>query len=409
MNRFFAVILCLCMLPLGGMATEESITLPLTFGGSAEIPFSSDALLFPASALEYSHDLCKLTLQMAVSSFGMQGEAPDASVLRFLKGLGFENVVTEEYDYSSPDTIGSAIGMQTKDGRPLVAIVIRSSNYGQEWVSNFDSSILDGHHQGFYLSAQKVVNRVQDYLSLHEIHEKPIVWITGYSRGAAVANIVAALISEKSISDDEMIYAYTFATPATVQAEQSKKHFNIFNILQYGDIVTHVPLKGWGFERYGTSLYLPTSASNADLENFLPAYQETYRNLTGQEDEFANDAANVEAVEKVVAVMLKTVPTTQAYHATYETLFKKAMLGETFDTLDMTLAGLLLSNVLAALDPENSENYMLSANLTNMNMEEVIALLLPCAIKHMPESYMAALYALPDEKALFGNSLSILP
>ncbi len=411
MKRFFAMILCLCLLPIAGIAEANVITLPLTTGGSAEIPFSSDALSFPVSAFEYSHDLCKLTLQMAVSSFGIQGEEPDEAVIRFLNAFGFENVITEDYDYSSADSIGSAMGVRTlPDGKPLVAVVIRSSNYGMEWVSNFDSSVLENHHQGFYLSAKKVLIRLQDYLSQHQIQEKPVIWITGYSRGAAVANITAALIADAKISDDASIYAYTFATPATVQADQSKKHFNIFNILQYADIVTHVPLKGWGFERYGTSLYLPTSASTQDYETFIPAHQEVYRSFTGQEDAFAHDARCADAVEKTVEVMLKTVPTVDSYHATYEPIFKKAFLGGTMDTLDMTLIGFLLSNVLSAIDPENSGKFMmLSGTIADLNMEEVLPLLLPCAIKHMPESYMAALYSLPDEKALFENSLSVLP
>lgn len=410
MKRLFAILLCLCMLPLGGMADAMSVAMPLTTGGSAQIAFSPDALSLPDTALRYDHDLCKLTFQLAVSSFGLSGEAPDASVTRFLKAFGFEDVVTAEYDFTSPDTIGTAMGIRTQpDGQPLVAVAIRSSNYGQEWVSNFDSSLLEQHHRGFYLAAETVVERLRDYLSRHGLSQMPLIWITGYSRGAAVANVSAALMDESGLSADEKIYAYTFATPATVQAQEAKKHANIFNILQYGDIVTHVPLKGWGFERYGTSLYLPTSKSMPVYDAFLPAYQEAYRLLNHTEDAFAHDGECVLSVERAVQVLLKTVPTVAAYQATYEPIFKKLFLQEELSPSEGMLAGLLLSNVLGALDPENAAAYAITADFTALDINSVISLLLPCAIKHMPESYWAFLSSLTDEKVLFENPLSILP
>lgn len=410
MKRFLALLMCLCLMPFGCMAEEPSFLMPLTFGGTVSVPYACALPSFSHSSFQFNPSLCMLSLQMALSSFGIPNELPDANVIRFLSEMGFESIQTEDYDSTAPDSIGTAMGCQfLSDKTPLIALVIRSSNYGLEWVSNFDSSLEENHHRGFYLSARKVMQRVQVYLSENCITKSPIIWLSGYSRGAAVANITAALLSDHQIVSDERIFAYTFATPATVLESESHRHLNIFNILQYGDLVTHVPLTQWGFSRYGTSFYLPSSAFTKNYESFVDIYQTSFRFAFGTEDAYAHDVACVNAVLNVVDVMKRTVPTIENYHLTYENIFKKAILGETLTSLDMTFIGLLLSNTLIAMDSENAANYRISGDFSQIDQEKIIQLLTPCIIKHMPESYWAALSAISETTGLSEQSFVILP
>ena len=78
--------------------------------------------------------------------------------------------------------------------------------------------------------------------------------ITGHSRGAAVANLLAAFLDRGSYAAGEKetcpelvpehIYAYTFATPNSCSdlAERTASQYkNIFNIVNPEDVVPQLP------------------------------------------------------------------------------------------------------------------------------------------------------------------------
>lgn len=105
------------------------------------------------------------------------------------------------------------------------------------------------------------------YIPFNNI-SNPIFLVTGYSLGAAVANLVAEHLNSCDNTNHcpgsrkiEDIYAYTFATPKTendITKYDVTKNQNIFNILNNNDIVTFVPTNfskpNWfdnGWTRYG--------------------------------------------------------------------------------------------------------------------------------------------------------------
>ena len=55
------------------------------------------------------------------------------------------------------------------------------------------------------------------------------------------------------------MYAYTFASPATTLNAQAHdaRYANIFNIANPSDIMPYLPLRTWGYERYGIDKALP--------------------------------------------------------------------------------------------------------------------------------------------------------
>ena len=114
----------------------------------------------------------------------------------------------------------------------------------------------------FAALAEEVFTNVENYLSSTGLQD-PIILVTGHSMGAAIANILAARLN--GIMDPDNVYAYTFATPRTVNeavsGNQAVNYPNIFNILNSNDAITYVPLtimlpvvNYW--KRHGIDLYI---------------------------------------------------------------------------------------------------------------------------------------------------------
>lgn len=74
----------------------------------------------------------------------------------------------------------------------MLAIVIRSSNYTQEWTGNFTIRDKDGSagnmHAGFKAARDEVLRYAAQYMKSHRITGNLKVWIAGHSRGAAISN-----------------------------------------------------------------------------------------------------------------------------------------------------------------------------------------------------------------------------
>ena len=170
--------------------------------------------------------------------------------------------------------------IQNPDGSTdtLIAVPIRGGGYGGEWVSNFhvweDASSYGKNHTGFQKAANGVLSWLKFYVNRHKdlIKGDLKLWIAGYSRGAAVANLLGHMLNDaamnNSMSGAKMdvadIYVYTFATPAgaTVKSATSSYDPNIYNIVNPIDLVPHVAPLAWGFTRYGTTLTLPSDNNN---------------------------------------------------------------------------------------------------------------------------------------------------
>ena len=66
------------------------------------------------------------------------------------------------------------------------------------------------------------------------------VWISGYSRAAAVSNVTAGTLVNTGFLPKEDVYAYTFATPAAILEPPKEGYENIFNIIDPADLVPQV-------------------------------------------------------------------------------------------------------------------------------------------------------------------------
>ena len=145
--------------------------------------------------------------------------------------------------------------------KPLVVVDVRGSVTISDWINDVMTQF-DSENNRFAAFADEIFTNVENYLSSTGV-QNPIILVTGHSMGAAIANILAARLNETM--DSGNIYAYTFATPRTVNeavsGNQAVNYPNIFNILNSNDAVTYVPLtitlpvvNYW--KRHGIDLYI---------------------------------------------------------------------------------------------------------------------------------------------------------
>ncbi|MBQ6376615.1 MAG: lipase family protein [Lachnospiraceae bacterium] len=154
------------------------------------------------------------------------------------------------------------------DTKEIVQIVVRGTNGTlEEWESNFDVGTTDNfssfsewkkssNHMGFDITANRVRSIVDQYLARNvSSGTERVFWITGHSRGAAIANILGAYL----IDSGETVFDYTYATPKTTLASDAGSYKGIYNLINEDDFVPCLPM--WGFKHYGKTAKLDMTKS----------------------------------------------------------------------------------------------------------------------------------------------------
>ncbi|MDR0425313.1 MAG: S-layer homology domain-containing protein [Clostridiales Family XIII bacterium] len=248
-------------------------------GQEARGTFYYDDAYFTEDSYTYSPQLATMSLILAWSAMSDSSGPYDAqihNVSALLDSLGFTRFQANEWYFARPtaDSIAAAAATKTivDDGRPytLIALAVRGGGYASEWASNFTVGS-SGSHQGFNEAKEQVLDFLDDYVRSNGIRGNIKVWVTGYSRAAAVANLVAgALDSSGKVSslklDRSNLFAYTFETPAGEISSSIRNgaiYQNIFNIINPNDPVTKVAPSALGFGRYGYDKLLPTAENSA--------------------------------------------------------------------------------------------------------------------------------------------------
>ncbi len=286
---------------------------------SVKVPYSDSWFL--RSSSEYNHKLAQASMGLAVSSFryySTDGSPQDKNVRSFLDQAGFQDVRTDDYDRPSGRyTIASAMGhkeIHDEDGNTyeLIAVGIAGQGYRDEWLSNF--SIGDGEiHTGFADAADDMYDRFFGYIAANDLDEKDIrVWISGFSRSAAVANIFAAYLSDTQWFDPDDIFAYTFATPATTKNPKKGNYPNIFNIVGRMDPVPMVPFLIWGYDRFGTTLCTPCQETDSDWNRKREKANTVFHQLTGID--FWNNPEMDATLHQCMEYLMHIVPSSTIYH-----------------------------------------------------------------------------------------------
>ena len=208
------------------------------------------------NATKFDGDIALISLIMADNT------SSEKKIKELFSLLEFDNIVcNDNYDSNSADSISYCIG-HFKDGSyDMITVAVRGKNYGAEWASNFDLGA-SGDHQGFTKSATKVYNALTSYINskYKSSYDKGNVklWLIGYSRGAAVANVLSYLVladpAKKLNIPQKHVFSYTFNTPRGLTSEHAIGFPNVFNIISSADLVTYIAPVEYGMHRCGRDI-----------------------------------------------------------------------------------------------------------------------------------------------------------
>lgn len=237
---------------------------------------------FNQSAYNYNHKLAIASCCFATSAMVKDG-APfndPESAKTMLKTIGFGNNGGEAvscYGYQKSPTMNSiacVVSNKNIGDTSIIAVAVRGGGYEGEWAGNFN--VGNGtNHAGFDVAKQQVCDNIIKFMNQDGVtlNKNVKFWITGYSRAAATANLLAADVNNKKLvgtsacydlndynysADD--VFAYCFETPRNTRDKNAKNatYNNIFNIVNRIDPVPRVAPAAWSYVRYGKDCYLPS-------------------------------------------------------------------------------------------------------------------------------------------------------
>lgn len=342
----------------------RAVTDAFTSKNVSEFPVQFEDSYFDESAFEYNHKLAQASLGMALSAFRPTVDKtipPNEHLILFLNDCGFTDLRSDDYDKEpSSYTVSTVIGRknltdQNGESYTLLAVGICGGGYSNEWLSNF--SIGGGvRHEGFDNAAHLVFNRILGYIGRLNIQGRVKVWVSGFSRAAAISNITAADLVDCGVFRQEDIFAYTFATPRTTREPHDGEYDNIFNIVGQYDIVPQVPLSAWGFERYGKMLYTPLLETDSDFHERAGRADKISLDFTGQHF-WVNVPVNFR-LHQLLGYVFYLCPTQEDYVAHLQEPIKSMFENRSLDNILHQLAAITEDGKLV-----NDENREIASEL----------------------------------------------
>ena len=215
----------------------------------------------------------------------------DANAISFLTQCGFDMTTFQQTNYHRPpqqDTIGYVLCSKTirvwdeTAGRnkeyTLVAVGVRGAGYGAEWANNVtigdpktNALAANKRHFGFDQSAQTICTAVEHYLAAQHITGEVKYWVAGFSRAAAVANLVAGYLTHdntKYQTQQKDVFGYTYESPQAASTDENALDYkNIHNILNAMDMVPKVSPTAFGHQRLGVDYAMPYYGNTSAAKN----------------------------------------------------------------------------------------------------------------------------------------------
>jgi len=261
------------------------------------VNFNVDYSLFFDSNKNYKDDLAVLGAIYSTMAYHNNiditgGRACSGQIEKMFSNFGLKKL--ENYKiadhFSDVDTSEMSIGHRDDDisemsighrevtykgiTKDVIVVAVRGTDATiEEWSSNFDvGANTDDYwdknnsywrdkdnHKGFDVAANRLYDEINRYVGTLDPKTSKSIYITGHSRGAAIANILGAKFEDNA---NYQSFAYTFATPMTTTATGS--YSSVFNIVNKDDIVPYMPLASWGFGKYGKTYEVSIEAKYED-------------------------------------------------------------------------------------------------------------------------------------------------
>ena len=247
-----------------------------------ETGFAYNDGMFLRDSEELSTDMVKLSINLAVTAYDSNQISDVLAQMGFLEQRFYNytdyKTTPEEVEsvtlfndnrqttMADNDFVGYSISNKTikynNTDYMVYIVAVRGTPSTAEWFSDFrlsennDINKENGYHYGFYTAAEEVKKSLKGVLKNDSFDnpENTIILVTGHSRGAAVANIVAGELSTKVEYNDYVkrnhVFGYNFACPY-VSTSADTTLTNIYNFNNPGDLIPELPRSKWGYKRYG--------------------------------------------------------------------------------------------------------------------------------------------------------------
>lgn len=189
-----------------------------------------------------------------------------------LKKDGFYNCSHYNYRDSNPHNCSYTFATRNvkyKGGQKTQILICIRGTDSVEWEGNMELTGTDYNanyadtHYSFEKASNDIAASLYNYIAT--IKKKGVdtnqcvIWVTGHSRGGAVANLLAAKLTDSGSDSIGDVFGYTYATANATTKYKNKSYSNIFNHCFADDFVPSVPFEKWGYGNYGT-----TYVANAD-------------------------------------------------------------------------------------------------------------------------------------------------
>lgn len=163
----------------------------------------------------------------------------EKKIVETYTALGFDTCEKYGYNNTEADKITYTMGFKKSDysDETICLIAVRGSNNTADWIGNFAIQTEDEKHMGFSYPANDIYYEIQ---KSNQISGNVKYVITGHSRGAAVANLLAVKLQEEGVNSGN-IYNYNFACPDVACKTSFPEYDNIFNLCNREDPVPFLP------------------------------------------------------------------------------------------------------------------------------------------------------------------------
>ncbi|MCR4561923.1 MAG: hypothetical protein K5694_01780 [Bacilli bacterium] len=244
---------------------------PFSNNTDLEDEFYYDDDYFLGDGSKYNPSLATASMALAMASFSSNLLRKDlakqnVNLVSLFNSLRFTKPYYSEDYFKDTRVGGIAYGIANKKVKnkgekyTLIAIGVRGANYGKEWASNFYLGD-EPEHAGFKQAASRIYEDVDNYIADNKIKGPIKFWISGFSRGGGVSNVLAFLLDNYQAylpkkSSLAGMFAYCFAAPKG-GVSNSMNNKGIYNIINPNDSIPKVAFGEWGYIRYGEDHYLP--------------------------------------------------------------------------------------------------------------------------------------------------------
>lgn len=308
-KRIISLLLCLVLIvslvPAAAAAdTGDTRTVAVRYASGHgendhdyEATFTYSDELFTKSGYTYRQDLAEMSLGLAFAAFSSKDSqysdnyaTGNRNFVSMAEQCGFENIQSNKWMFQPAETDSIGINCASKTIRDnggsytLIAVGVRGNNYHAEWGGNVRLDAT-GEHKGFALGRDQALDYLRSYIADTGISGRVKIWIAGYSRSAAVANMVSGALDNGyslgegvSLSPHDL-YCYCYEPPmgTTKNQVQGRLYDNIQNIVNANDVVTYVPFDSWDFARYGVDHVVPTKGDDNYLNYKAKMLREFYQ------------------------------------------------------------------------------------------------------------------------------------